>query len=58
MSPDDPDFKDSGLKLTSLIRIGRLAVVNDDIFVGNIGRIDDLRLARIKQKISQWIQST
>ena len=58
VSQDDPDFKDSGLKLTSLIRIGRLAVVNADILVGNIGRIDDIRLSRIRQKLSQWIQST
>jgi mRNA interferase MazF len=27
ISPEDLDFKDSGLKLTSLIRIGRLAVL-------------------------------
>jgi mRNA interferase MazF len=58
ISQDDPDFKDSGLKLTSLIRIGRLAVVNADILVGNIGRIDDMRLTKIRQKLSQWIQST
>lgn len=57
ISPEDPDFKDSGLKLTSLIRIGRLAVVNADILLGNIGRIDDIRLARIRQKLSRWIQS-
>lgn len=56
ISSDDPDFGNSGLKLTSLIRIGRLAVVNADILVGNIGRIDDIRLARIRQKLSQWIQ--
>jgi mRNA interferase MazF len=58
ISPDDPDFKDSGLKLRSLIRIGRLAVVNADILVGNIGRIADIRLARVRQKLSQWIQPT
>ena len=54
---DDPDFKDSGLKLASPIRIGRLAVVNSDILVGSIGRIDEIRLIRIRQKLSQWIQS-
>lgn len=57
VSPEDSDFKESGLKLTSLIRIGRLAVVNADILVGNIGRINDMRLTRIRRKISQWIQS-
>jgi mRNA interferase MazF len=58
ISPDHPDFRDSGLKLSSLIRIGRLAVVNANILVGNIGRIDDIRLARIRQNLSKWIQST
>jgi mRNA interferase MazF len=58
ISPEDPDFKDSGLKLTSLIRISRLAVVSADILLGNIGRIGDIRLARIRQKLSRWIQST
>jgi len=56
ISPDQPDFRDSGLKLSSLIRIGRLAVVNADILVGNIGRIDDIRLARIRENLSKWIQ--
>jgi mRNA interferase MazF len=58
VSPDDPDFKDSGLKLASLIRIGRLAVVNADILLGNIARISEVRLARIRQKLSEWILST
>jgi mRNA interferase MazF len=58
MTPNDPDFPDSGLKLPSLIRISRLAVVHSDIFVGKIGQIDNLRLSRIKQKLSQWIQAT
>ena len=35
ISPDDSDFKESGLKVPSLIRIGRLAVVDGDIFLGN-----------------------
>jgi mRNA interferase MazF len=33
ISREDPDFEDSGLKLASLIRVGRLAVVNTDIFL-------------------------
>jgi mRNA interferase MazF len=55
---DDPHFEDSGLKVSSLIRIGRLAAVNTDILVGQIGRLDHTRLATIKQKLSKWIQST
>jgi mRNA interferase MazF len=58
ITPDDPDFKSSGLKLTSLVRIGRLAVVSHEIFIGSVGQIDDLRLSRIKQRLSKWIQAT
>ena len=57
ISPEDPDFQDSGLKLASLIRVGRLAVVNADILLGNIGRIGEVRLTRIRHKLSQWLQS-
>jgi len=57
ITPNDLDFKDSGLKMASLVRIGRLAVVNTDMLLGQIGRLNDARLARIKQKLSKWIQS-
>jgi len=53
--PKDLDFKDSGLKVPSLIRIGRLAVVDGDILLGKLGQIGTQRLLRIKQKISRWI---
>jgi mRNA interferase MazF len=57
MTPDDSDFGESGLKLSSLIRISRVAVVNGDILIGKIGQVDSQRLSRIKKNISQWIQS-
>ena len=57
ITSDDPDFRGSGLKLSSLVRIGRLAVVNKDILIGKIGQVDGLRLSRIRQKLSEWIQA-
>ena len=56
ITPDDSDYKESGLKVPSLIRIGRLAVVDGDILLGKLGQVDALRLLRIKQKLSRWIQ--
>ena len=56
ISPDDSDFKESGLKVPSLIRIGRLAVVDGDILLGKLGQVGAQRLFRIKQKLSHWIQ--
>jgi mRNA interferase MazF len=54
---NDSDFTASGLKVQSLLRIGRLAVVNGDILLGKIGQIDNHRLNRLKQNLSQWILS-
>ena len=56
ITPNDSDFLDSGLKLPSVIRICRLAVVNGDILIGKIGQISNKRLLRIKQNLAQWIQ--
>lgn len=58
ITPDDSDYKESGLKVPSLIRIGRLAVVDGDILLGKLGQVDAPRLLRIKQKLSRWIQGT
>ena len=51
----DPDFMLSGLKLSSIIRTTRLAVVSEDIFLGSIGEITSQRLETIKKKITHWI---
>jgi mRNA interferase MazF len=52
---EDGDFTSSGLKLASVIRIGRLAVVHKTILVGNIGEISSDRLTRIKNRLSDWL---
>ena len=56
MTPDDSDFKESGLKVPSLIRIVRIAVVDGGILLGRLGQIDTQRLIRIRHKLSRWIQ--
>ncbi|MBN1755738.1 type II toxin-antitoxin system PemK/MazF family toxin [bacterium] len=52
---DDPDYKLSGLKDPSIIRVERLAVVNADILLGAIGEISAERLRRVKTHLSEWI---
>ncbi len=52
---NDPDFIHSGLKVTSLIRVTRLAVVSQKIFSGVIGNIHRGRLDRIRSHICHWI---
>ena len=56
ITEDDKDFKSSGLKTSSLIRIDRLAVVNRSILLGKIGEISENRLERIKDRLCKWIK--
>lgn len=51
----DDDFEQSGLKVTSVIRVGRLAVVSGEILLGAIGEISLERLYRVKQHLSNWL---
>ncbi len=54
----DADFKQSGLKTSSVIRISRLAVVNRTVLLGSVGSIGTERLELIKNRLSDWIKST
>lgn len=58
LQPDDSDFTTSGLKAPSLLRLSRLAVLDGSLLVGSIGAIADERLARVRQRLAQWIIGT
>jgi len=51
-----PDFPASGLKTASVIRAGRLAVVDPRILLGRIGQIAPERLNGILERLSAWIR--
>ena len=51
----DGDFALSGLKSASVIRVGRLAVVQGRVFLGATGQISPERLQRIKNHLAEWI---
>jgi mRNA interferase MazF len=55
LSEDSEDYAASGLKSSSVIRVGRLAVVDGTILVGAIGEIAQPRLVRIKGKLADWL---
>ena len=55
---DAADFSTSGLKAASVVRVGRLAVVDESILVGSIGEIAPERLGRIKTGLANWLLST
>jgi mRNA interferase MazF len=52
---NDDDFGASGLKVTSVIRVGRLAVVSGEILIGAIGQVSTKRLSRVKKYLSDWL---
>jgi mRNA interferase MazF len=52
---DDSDFGESGLKVTSVIRVGRLAAVSGEILIGAIGQVSTERFSRVKKHLSDWL---
>lgn len=55
LNQTDSDFERSGLKTSSLIRVGRLAVVDRRVLLGAIGEVDPQRLIRIRNRLSRWL---
>lgn len=55
---DDTDFSQTGLKLASVIRATRLAVVASDMLQGAIGTLADQRLSQVRRNIAHWISGT
>lgn len=53
----DEDFSTTGLKRSSLIRVGRLAVIEESMLLGAIGCISSQRLEKIATNLATWIQS-
>ena len=54
----DVDFSESGLKLASVIRVGRLAVVEEGVLLGLLGEISSERLERIRRRLAAWLSSS
>ena len=52
---DDRDFSGTGLKVSSVVRLSRLAVLDDGLFVGSMGAIGSDRLDRIRQRLAIWM---
>jgi mRNA interferase MazF len=43
------------LKLESVIRVGRLAVIGGDLLLGEVGKISSERIKQIKNNLADWI---
>ncbi len=57
ISPLDSDFPETGLKSESVVRVSRLAVVSQKIFLGYIGQVSPERLKKIQKNLANWILS-
>ena len=55
ISPDDEDFKSSGLLSKSLIRLGFLAVLPRSRILGSIGKISPERHKRLLKNLSGYL---
>ena len=55
ISPADADFKSSGLRAKSLIRLGFLAVLPRHRVLGSIGSISAERHKRLLRKLSDYL---
>ena len=57
IGPSHPDFAHSGLKAASLIRLGFLAVLPTNRFLGILGAISSERHARLIQRLCEFLES-
>jgi len=55
VDPKDPDFVQSGLKTASVIRVGRLLVIESTLLPGAIGKINIERLQRVRSHLAAWL---
>ena len=56
IGPGDPDFRGSGLKAPSLIRLGYLAVLPASGLLGAIGSISEIRHVRLLERLSTHLR--
>ena len=56
LDPTEVDFKMSGLKTRSFIRLARLTSVEPSIISARLGRISPERLKIIKSRLIEWLQ--
>lgn len=57
LAQSDTDFASSGLKVPSVLRLSRLAVLDGALLLGSIGTISDERLGNVRQRLAKWVAS-
>ncbi|WP_328188488.1 type II toxin-antitoxin system PemK/MazF family toxin [Marinobacter sp. OP 3.4] len=57
LEPTSDEFPPSGLKVASVFRLSRLAVLDGSLLLGQLGMISDDRLNDLRQRLGRWIMS-
>jgi mRNA interferase MazF len=57
ISPEDPDFKSSGLLTRSLIRLGFLSILKRTEMAGAIGVVSPERHRRLLRNLSEYLRA-
>jgi len=55
IAEDEADFRSSGLKTRSVIRLTRLATVDSAIINARLGKISSERLDKIRARLATWL---
>jgi mRNA interferase MazF len=58
ITPSEPDYRTSGLKSASLIRLGFLAVLPRAKLKGRLGSISNARIIRLLNRLSDFLRPT
>ena len=53
----DEDFGATGLKVSSVARVSRLAVLQGESMIGCLGQVSPLRLLALRTRVARWIES-
>lgn len=56
INPTDNDYLTTGLKMPSVIRLGRLISVESSVINARLGSISPERLIRLKKYLIDWLQ--
>lgn len=55
LTPGDSEFSESGLKVSSVFRLCRIAVLDGSLLIGKLGAISDARLRELQLRLANWI---
>lgn len=55
ITPEDGDFQETGLKVSSVLRLSRLAVLDGALMAGTLGAVDGERLERVRRRLGKWV---